>query len=620
MHRAQAFVVAFLVLIVSACGGGKNADEMPTSTSVTALAAKGAATGRALTVTLPAATSAVVGTPLQLLAQVKDKNGRTVSGVSLSWASVDKAVATVNASGLVTPLQVGTTEISASTSGSSSTTLLSVSAPVVSRSRFVGTNLSGIAYYSTQFPFADMMKSGMGWVSREDNGTRDAPFPKVTADGYPAALKPGQHAVSAVAWNDTHYPAGRYVVLWEGEGAISFPMSSVTVAETSANRIAIDVADTSGQLWVSIDSTNEANPVRNLRFLWPGTEATQATQPFNPVFLSKIRPFSVLRFMDWGLTNGSPIVNWSDRPMVSDSTYANRGVPLEVMIDLANTLHADPWLCIPHQATDDYVRQFATLLHSRLDPTLRPHIEYSNEVWNTGFSQTTWAIDRSKALGLETPWGTPSLFYAQRSVEIFKIFQGVYGADSARLVRVTAGQAVWTQFLENALAYRDTAANADVMAIAPYFNAEQANKVENVNATLRLSSDDIVDQMLASIRGPVKSAIVSSAALAKTYNLKMKGYESGPGDSTWYFPADKVDAMTALFASANRNPRMRDVYLEYYELWTANGGDTMNQYNDIGAWSKWGNWGSLEYVTQDPASAPKYRGLIDFIAAHPVGP
>jgi len=320
------------------------------------------------------------------------------------------------------------------------------------------------------------------------------------------------------------------------------------------------------------------------------------------------------------MTNGSPIVNWSDRPKVSNSTYANAGVPLEVMIDLANALHADPWLCIPHQATDDYVRQFATLLHSRLDPTLRPHIEYSNEVWNTGFSQTAWAIDRSKELGLETPWGTPSLFYAQRSVEIFKILQQVYGGDSARLVRVLAGQAVWTQFLENALSYRDTAANVDVMAIAPYFNAEQANKLENVDATLQLSSDRIVDQMLESIRGPVKSAIAVNAALAKTYNLKMKAYESGPGDSTYYFPEDKVDAMTVLFASANRNPRMRDVYLELYGLWTANGGDTMNQYNDVGLWSKWGNWGSLEYVTQDPATAPKYRGLLDFIAAHPVAP
>ena len=140
------------------------------------------------------------------------------------------------------------------------------------------------------------------------------------------------------------------------------------------------------------------------------------------------------------------------------------------MIDLANTLHADPWLCIPHQATDDYVRQFATLLHSRLDPTLRPHIEYSNEVWNTGFSQTTWAIDRSKALGLETPWGTPSLFYAQRSVELFEIMPGGLWSATARVLFVSlAGQAVWTQFLENALAYRDTAANADVMAIAPVF-------------------------------------------------------------------------------------------------------------------------------------------------------
>ena len=26
----------------------------------------------------------------------------------------------------------------------------------------------------------------------------------------------------------------------------------------------------------------------------------------------------------------------------------------------------------------------------------------------------------------------------------------------------------------------------------------------------------------------------------------------------------------------------------------------MNQYNDIGRWSKWGLWGALEHVTQDP--------------------
>ena len=624
VHR---FVVGAVMAVAQvACGGGRG-DEPSTSLeapSATVHASNRTPAGKAsVTVTLPPTTAATVGTPVRLVAQVKDKNGRTSTGVTLAWASSNSAVASVDSTGLLTPWRVGSTTVTASASGATGTTLVTVTeaATASPRSRYVGTNLAGVAYWSSQFPFADLMKSGMGWRSLEPNDVWDAPFPALTADGYPASLKAGQRAVAAVAWTDSHYPAGRYVVLWDGAGTIGFPMSKVSVAEASANRIAIDVTDTSGPLWVSIDSTSATNPVRNLRFLWPGTEATYAAQPFNPEFLKKSRPFSVLRFMDWGATNNSPVTAWADRSHLGDVTYANaNGVPLEAMIKLANTLHADPWFCIPHRATDDYVRQFATLLKDTLDPTLRAHIEYSNEVWNTGFAQTHWAIGESQRLGLETPSGTPSRFYAQRSVEIFKLMQQVWGTESARLVRVMAGQAVWTQFLDNALAWNGAAANADVLAIAPYFNAESADQPENVDATLKLTSDAIVDQMLASIRGPVKSSIVQHAALAKKYNLTLKAYESGPGDSSSYFPADRIDAMTALFAAANRNPRMRDVYLEYYGLWVASGGDTMNQYNDVGTWSKWGLWGALEYVTQDPVAAPKYRGLLDFIASHPTVP
>ena len=202
-------------------------------------------------------------------------------------------------------------------------------------------------------------------------------------------------------------------------------------------------------------------------------------------------------------------------------------------------------------------------------------------------------------------------------MQVFKIMQDVWGADRGRIVRVIAGQAVWDNFLTHALAYQDTAANADVMAIAPYFNAVAAGDPAQVATTLTLSSDQIVDQMLANIRGAIKSSMTANAALAAKYKLKLKAYESGAGDTSSYFPADKIDAMTALFASAHNNPRMRDVYAEYYSQWVAAGGDTMNQYSDIGNWSKWGLWGSLQYVTQDPATAPKYQGLLDFIAAHP---
>ena len=289
------------------------------------------------------------------------------------------------------------------------------------------------------------------------------------------------------------------------------------------------------------------------------------------------------------------------------------------MIDLANSLHVDPWFCIPHKASDDYVRQFATLLHTRLDPTLRPHIEYSNEVWNTGFAQNGWASQQSDAQGLQKPSGMPSQFYAKRAVQIFKLMQSVYGStDAHRLVRVLAGQAAWTQFLQDALAYADTATNVDVIAIAPYFNAASADNTANVTATLQLSSSQIIDQMYTSVRGPIKSWMTANAALAAQYKLKLQAYESGPTDTAWAFPSDKQDAMLALFKSANYDARMKDLYLEYYGQWKAAGGDTMNQYVDVNAFTKWGLWGALEWTSQDPTTAPKYQGLLGFIAANPL--
>ena len=612
-------VAALSALVLAACGGGKSGVE---ATAAVAAASEPASSGAATvaTLTLPAVTSTSLAQTTRIAATALDRSGAAVAGAALAWSSADPAVATVDASGTVTPVRAGFTTISASVNGVTASGTISVrgSLALPTRSRYVGTNLGGIAYYGSNFPFADLMKSGGGWSSREDNGTWGAAFPSMTADGYPAALKPGQHALNAVAWGGSNFKAGRYVVLWDGDGDISFPLSTVTVAERSANRIAIDVTDTSGSLWVGIDRTSATNPVKNLRFLWPSTEATYRTEPFNPMYLSRIAPFSLLRFMDWGATNGSPVVEWADRAHVGDVNWATpAGVPVEVMIDLANTLHVDPWFCVPHQASDDYVRQFATLLKARLDPALKPHIEYSNEVWNTGFAQTTWANARSQALGLDSPYGQPAIFYAVRSVQVFKLMQGVYGADSGRLVRVLAGQAAWDNFLTNMLAYKDTAANADVMAVAPYFGAPAAADAANVATTVTLSSDRIVDQMLANVRGDIKSWMTSNAALARKYNLKLKAYESGPGDSTWYFPADKQDAMTALFIAANGNARMKDLYGEYYAQWVAAGGDTMNQYADVGAWSKWGAWGSLQWTTQDPATSPKYQGLMSFIAAHP---
>ena len=39
-----------------------------------------------------------------------------------------------------------------------------------------------------------------------------------------------------------------------------------------------------------------------------------------------------------------------------------------MMVELANTLHANPWFCMPHQADDEFVRNFARTVREQLDP------------------------------------------------------------------------------------------------------------------------------------------------------------------------------------------------------------------------------------------------------------
>ena len=52
----------------------------------------------------------------------------------------------------------------------------------------MGINTSSVDYYGMQFPFADLMKNSMGWVSMSGTGAwgSAALFPSMTADGYPA--------------------------------------------------------------------------------------------------------------------------------------------------------------------------------------------------------------------------------------------------------------------------------------------------------------------------------------------------------------------------------------------------------------------------------------------------
>jgi hypothetical protein len=48
----------------------------------------------------------------------------------------------------------------------------------------------------------------------------------------------------------------------------------------------------------------------------------------------------------------------------------------------------------------------------------------------------------------------------------------------------------------------------------------------------------------------------------------------------------------------------------------AAGGDVFVHYTDVSPFTKYGDWGALEYQDQDPDTAPKYQALMDFAASH----
>ena len=73
---------------------------------------------------------------------------------------------------------------------------------------------------------------------------------------------------------------------------------------------------------------------------------------------------------------------------------------MEHLLLLANLLGADPWLSIPHTASDDYVRQFAELSLATLRSDVTVYVEHSNEASslrgrNCCESEPCWQRQRS---------------------------------------------------------------------------------------------------------------------------------------------------------------------------------------------------------------------------------
>jgi hypothetical protein len=340
--------------------------------------------------------------------------------------------------------------------------------------------------------------------------------------------------------------------------------------------------------------------------------------------------------MDWFSTNGSTLSSWTNR---ASATYANWatpvGVPYEVAIQLANTLSADPWLTIPVMADDNFMTQFATLVHSQLGSTQKAYVELSNEVWNYSFSQNAYANKQGQLLWPDAGSGADYVnnWYGMRAAQMCDIWKSVWGADSSRVVCVMAAQAAnpWVATERLSCSLWTGSGNAPcanhgfgAVAIAPYFGsgvptawtAQADGGLSSLFASLTTQNDPSipVGGWLGQALGWVSS---TSTALAK-YNLPLIAYEGG--QTFVGFPTGPNSAITALYVAANRDPRMQAAYTTYLQGWKKAGGQMFVHFNDIYTYGQYGEWGGLESFMQTttPLSSapPKWQALQNFIASN----
>ena len=503
----------------------------------------------------------------------------------------------------------------------------------------VGTNLPGLSYYAQALVYTDVMTTASDLISfyndtcqwdcpwnsgvvneipRDENGW-PTEIPYATSDG---------HLTKVRFLVNNYYPAGRYRIFFDGNGAFSGNIEE----ENGAYYITLD--GSGGNRFINMESSDVDNPVRNMRILPDSYAADDSYPTFLASYLEGLEPFHTLRFMDWIRTNNSTQVNWSDRATTSYySQGTSKGMAFEYAIELANKLNTDVWVTIPHMASDDYIRNLAQLFRDTLDPELKIYVEYSNEVWNWMFSQSSWVLNNGQnsdgsdpvvndyvatdLAAIEASGGNFPEKDAYMMARVFRIWTEEFGTEaSTRLVRVATGQQAWAGNTGRILDYlfNTDGIGCDAMAVTAYFNFTEENH-NTWNSQDEVTPQEIIDAVLEQFDSGAGASTQATATYVNQYDIDYLVYEGGQHMQPWQ--QGVWDYNQAVW-DAQIHPGMYQLYFKNFDSLTDPEVDCrlFMAFSYMGVReSRWGSWGHLENLDQVGGDylliAPKYQALLD---------
>jgi hypothetical protein len=352
------------------------------------------------------------------------------------------------------------------------------------------------------------------------------------------------------------------------------------------------------RVWLSLRNMSGSDPVRDLDCREKGMSRSEL---FAPEFLASLKPYGVLRFLDWSVANANPTsIKWANRTLPGSIAQARgQGPALENIVALSNQVSAEPWVNVPWNADDDYIARMAQLLHDGIPSNRRVYVELSNEVWNYSFPVARQAEREGLAEKLSDNAFMANLRrYAERTSQVMKIWAKVFADRPGQLVRVAATQHgnPWTS--EVVMTYPGLADNIDALATAPYFGG---GFFDGTRAKITDTT-----QLLSDLTGESRKVLANEgeghAAWAKKYGKRYIAYEAGQH----LIDGNDLTRITAL----NRSSMMYDIYMNYITDWKTRFNDTMMLYSSTHPISSYGAWGLREYGGQPLSETPKRRAAI----------
>ena len=472
----------------------------------------------------------------------------------------------------------------------------------------IGMNLVAPVYFSRAWTFDNVIKMSRTWMFR--GGTPEDKVP-VFEDGYPdfSQIEDGQSVVTTIFSSaQGHYPGGYYLFFYRGQGNISFS-SNVDVISNDGPFWVLDVDPSVGSITMFIDSSDPTDHIRDM-ILTPASEWSGS--PYQKIYIDHVKRFDTVRV---GALQG--VVNITVAPDVNKRHVPNSvrylgngtgsslpkgedGVPIELLVTLANEAQVNPWFQMYHLFNEEYVRKFAQIVRDNLDPKLKARVEWSNEAWNSQFLVNSWVANEAERLGIST-----SEVIAQEIDRNWNIWLEEFAGQEDRIVKVIGAWNGNPSFAQDLL---ETGLVGDELAVAPYIGIPR-------NISSAYDSNTTVDQIFIDLNLAMPTVLERTAAhlqLAKQYNLKLVCYEGGQG------LISQLPWREAAFA-AQRDSRMVDLYRALIPALQALEMEVFCHFNDISDQtdSFGSSWGASEFQDEDGL---KMLAILEFVPKAPNTP